>query len=66
MKNYFSVPHDPTLRQIWIQQIRRHQPFDHIPISYPVCALHFNSSEIIQNRKRATLKKGAAPTIFPK
>ncbi|XP_055308093.1 uncharacterized protein LOC129572181 [Sitodiplosis mosellana] len=61
----FCVPHDPATRAKWIQQIRRHQDFDDVLISYPVCALHFNPTEIMKNRKRNTLKKGAVPTIFP-
>lgn len=62
----FSVPHDPPIRQQWIQQIRRHQTFDDTPISYPVCSLHFKSDEILRNGKRTILKKGSVPTIFPK
>lgn len=61
----FSVPHDPELREKWIEQIEKHQKFDPIPAAYPVCVLHFEPSKIIQRGKRTTLVKGTLPTIFP-
>lgn len=65
MKLYFSVPHDPILRKKWIEQIEKHQPFDRMPISYPVCERHFDATNLVRNGKRCTLIKGTVPTIFP-
>lgn len=62
----FSAPHEPALRAKWIENISKHQEFNNIVISYPVCCLHFDESEILRRGKRTTLVKGAVPTIFPK
>lgn len=64
--NVYSVPLDPSLRKKWIHQISKHQEFDEIPTTYPVCALHFEPLVIHQRGKRKILQKGALPTIFPK
>lgn len=60
------MPHDPELRSKWKHQINKHQVFDDIPISFPVCALHFDATQIVRRGKRTTLEKGALPFIFPK
>lgn len=59
------MPLDPEIRSKWIAQITKHQEFDEIPVTYPVCKLHFNEQQIIRRGKRNTLQKGAVPTIFP-
>lgn len=60
-----SVPFEPVLRSKWKMQIEKHQPFDEIPISYPICALHFDKNCIIKRGKKTNLVNGTVPTIFP-
>ncbi|XP_055306538.1 uncharacterized protein LOC129570841, partial [Sitodiplosis mosellana] len=56
---------DSALRAKWIKQIQKHQTFDSVPITYSVCADHFDSNYIQQSGNRKILKKGSLPIYFP-
>lgn len=49
----------------WKAQIEKHQAFDDIPVSYPICALHFTETDIVKRGKKTNLVKNAVPVKFP-
>lgn len=54
------------LRSLWINSIKKFQPFDNSVSSFHVCSSHFLPTDIQISGRRKTIVYGKVPSIFPK
>lgn len=65
----FRLPLEPNpMRQIWINEIKKHQQFgdhDKCSLTYHICILHFDPTLIKRTPSVVKLLPDVYPTIFP-
>lgn len=64
---FYRLPKIEPARGVWLQNIRKCQQVHEHEVNFYVCELHFESNQFqdIEKSNSKTLKKDAAPNIFP-
>lgn len=60
-RDFFSFPHEPNLKQKWIEAMGNK---DWFPTKHStICSVHFEEASFVEGKKQRILTKAAYPTV---